>query len=225
MDKSKILLGLLLVFFGFNFTSCEDKNEAVDPTLLNQVPVATCAKPTVLEVSEFIGTAVNVTWTATEGVSWEIQYGLHGFVAGSGTVVISDTSGTMVNGLTTTNNYDFYIRTNCANGLHSAWIGPVSVGGSAAGCAKPTNFTALRAATNTEVNLTWNANGDENTWEVQYGTMGFALGSGTIISVSAPSKTISGLLANTAYDFYVRSNCSATDNSSWVGPFHVNAVP
>jgi fibronectin type III domain protein len=222
MNKSKILIGLLLVFLSFNFTSCED--EPIDPLLMIQLPTVTCDAPGAFAVSNFVGSSVNVTWSASEGESWEIQYGLDGFQAGSGTSMISTTTNATVNGLTSTNNYDFYIRTNCGDGLFSAWVGPVSVGSSIVSCANPTNVSALRLATiTTQVNVTWVGNGDENTWEIQYGTTGFTINTGTTVSSSTTSKAITGLLATAGYDFYVRSNCTAS-NSNWVGPVHVNPV-
>jgi len=222
MNKTKILIGLLLVFLNFNFTSCED--EPIDPVLLIQPPILTCAGPGGLAVSNFVGSSVNVTWSASEGEAWEIQYGLDGFIPGSGTSLISITTSATVNGLTSTSNYDFYVRTNCGDGLFSAWVGPVSVGSSIVTCATPANVSALRlAAVNTSITVTWSGNGDENTWEVQYGATGFALSTGTIISATTTSKLITGLLATSGYDFYVRSNCTAS-NSNWVGPVHVNPV-
>lgn len=223
MNKSKILIGLLLVFLNFNFTSCED--EPVDPTLLQQQPIETCATPSALSVSDFIGSSVNLNWSASEGSAWEIQYGLEGFIVGAGTSVMATATTTTINGLTSTNNYDFYVRTKCDDGLFSDWIGPVSVGSSVVLCSNPTNVSALRSATvNTQITVTWQSNGDEASWQVQYGATGFAIGSGTIVNSATTTKTITGLQATSAYDFYVRSNCSATDNSNWVGPVHVNAV-
>jgi len=221
MNKSKILIVILLVALHFNFTSCD--NEAIDPALLIQVPVETCAAPNGLTVSEFVGTSVNLTWSSIEGSSWEIQYGEEGFTLGTGTTVISTTDSKTINGLTITNDYDFYIRTNCDNGLSSGWIGPVGVGSTVVVCSNPTNLTAVRSATvNTQVTATWSANGDENSWELQYGPTGFALGSGTIVPSTTTNKVITGLSATAGYDFYVRSNCSATENSNWVGPVRVN---
>ena len=223
MNKSKIFIVLLLVFLNFNFTSCED--EPVDPALLNIIPVETCATPNELTVSNFIGTSVNLTWSALEGSSWEIQYGLQGFTVGAGTSVTSDTTSKTINGLNTANNYDFYIRTNCDNGLSSGWIGPVQVGSSVTVCSNPTNVAATRSATVTEqATVTWSTNGDENSWQIQYGVTGFTIGSGTTVASAAPSTIITGLAANSGYDFYVRSNCSATENSNWVGPVHINPV-
>lgn len=223
MNKSKILIVLLVVFSTINFTSCV--NEPVDPMLLNIVPEATCAMPGGLSVSNFVGTSVNLVWTASEGSSWEIQYGLHGFVPGTGTSVTATTPTKTINGLTITNDYDFYVRTNCDNGHKSDWVGPVAVGSSVTTCTTPINLAAVRSATITQqATITWTQNGDENSWQIQYGATGFVIGAGTTVSSSTPSTIITGLADTSGYDFYVRSKCSDTSSSSWAGPVHINAV-
>lgn len=225
MNKTKVIIGLLLVFLNFNFTSCED--EPVDPVLLVPDPeLPNCAKPSGLSVSEIVGSSVTVNWSAPEGAAWEIQYGLSDFVVGQGTSVASTTTTKTITGLNNANNYDFYVRTLCSNGAFSGWIGPVEQGSSISTCSSPTNFTALRSTTDTtQVNLLWQAAGDEVSWEVQYGETGFSIGAGTTVTSNATTKTITGLLAASGYDFYVRAKCSATDTSVWVGPVHVNAAP
>lgn len=62
-------------------------------------------------------------------------------------------------------------------------------------------------------------------YNVEYGLSGFALGSGTIVELpeqvfdtTQSILTLSSLMANTAYDCYVRRNCGGTSFSSWVGP-------
>jgi hypothetical protein len=53
--------------------------------------------------------------------------------------------------------------------------------------------------------------------EVEYGPTGFSQGNGTIVTSSVDSVTLSGLSANTAYDYYVRTICGPNDTSSWAG--------
>ncbi len=81
--------------------------------------------------------------------------------------------------------------------------------------------------TSSSATLGWTENGTATQWNVQYGTTGFALGTGTSVSASAtPSYTISsGLSTGISYDFYVRAACSVTDLSSWAGPFTFGVPP
>ena len=225
MNKLKLITVLSLFLFALQFISCGD-TEPVDPALLIEVPEPTCDAPSTLNVSNFInGTSVNVSWTAnSDSSNWEIQYGLKDFVIGSGTTVTSTTVLKTITGLDSTKQYDFYIRTICDAGLNSEWVGPVSVGSSISVCANPTAVTAVRSAVvSSEITVSWLTAGNENSWEIQYGNAGFVIGSGTTVASSANSKVITGLQA-TSYDFYVRSKCSATSFSNWVGPINVIAV-
>jgi hypothetical protein len=165
-----------------------------------------------------------LSWTAAAGTgSWQIQYGPAGFAVGGGTQIIATDTEATVNGLSPTTNYEFYIRTVCDAQSFSNWVGPISVGEEIGSCAQPVNVTATRSSGNTEITVAWNA-GAATSWQIQYGTAGFALGSGTTVSSTTPTKTITGVLANTGYSFYVRANCSPTSNSNWTGPITVAAV-
>lgn len=55
-------------------------------------------------------------------------------------------------------------------------------------------------------------------WQIQYGTTGFSLGSGTVVNTATHPTRINGLLPNTMYDFYLRDSCTATSKSFWFGP-------
>ena len=223
--KSIKLIFILAIFSIFVFNSCTGEDEPIDPLLLEEGPTL-CTQPAFFNVSSFInGNTVRIDWDKTSGDEWEIQYGTNGFVLGNGTIVNFNSTSSLITGLTSTTNYSFYIRTKCDANEYSQWIGPIAPGSSVDVCANPTNLAAVRSATDaTKITATWSANGDENSWQVQYGTTGFVIGSGTIVASSSATKTVSSLLGNVAYDFYVRSNCDANQNSGWVGPVTVNAV-
>ena len=68
-----------------------------------------------------------------------------------------------------------------------------------------------------EVSLSWTTGG-ATAWQVEYGTAGFTPGTGTVLAVPTNPFTVTGLTAGTAYDFYLRDSCGATDLSNWIGP-------
>lgn len=81
-------------------------------------------------------------------------------------------------------------------------------------CPAPVNFAATAIDT-AHATLEWTENGSATAWTVEYGVADFVQGTGTIVDVTNTTCTLSGLIANQRYDAYVKSNCSATDNSNW----------
>ena len=92
-------------------------------------------------------------------------------------------------------------------------------------CARPTNLGANTITQNT-ANLTWVQPGSPGTaasWQivVQPVILGYPTGPGIIVGASPYAVT--GLIAGSSYEFYVRTNCGATDGfSNWSGPFVFN---
>ncbi len=105
----------------------------------------------------------------------------------------------------------YYVKIQSATALVSSPITLV--------IGQPTAPTAL-TATNVSyfhATLGWTAQGNETTWNVEYGPTGFTPGSGTTVVANQDSLNVSGLLANTCYQFYVKAGCAT--NSAWAGPF------
>jgi hypothetical protein len=84
-------------------------------------------------------------------------------------------------------------------------------------CPPPTALAATTTATT--ANLSWTPGGSEPTWQYKYGLspLPTPTTAGTV-TTSSSTNPISGLTANTAYQFYVRAMCSNGDSSQWVGP-------
>ena len=85
-------------------------------------------------------------------------------------------------------------------------------------CVRPYNFTAT--ATTTDITLGWDDGNTGYEWIIEYGPGNFTQGNGTTVVANSNPYTITGLTASTAYTFYVRGICSATDSSYWSLPFH-----
>lgn len=88
-------------------------------------------------------------------------------------------------------------------------------------CLSPTALTAI--ANGTTATVSWSAVGTEALWEVQYGETGFAVYQGTMVEASTNPFVITGLTPGTVYDIYVRSLCSDTEHSTWVGPITITS--
>jgi hypothetical protein len=81
-------------------------------------------------------------------------------------------------------------------------------------CPQPT-APVLVSSSLTNAVIDWTPVGTETQWQVQYGPQGFALGTGTFITVTAHPHTIGSLTPYSFYQAYVRAICSAGDSSYW----------
>ncbi|WP_405369465.1 fibronectin type III domain-containing protein [Nonlabens sp. Asnod2-A12] len=84
-------------------------------------------------------------------------------------------------------------------------------------CLEPTSLS-FDGSTNTTVDLSWIAGGSETEWNIEYGTVGFTPGMGTVVNSTTNPATITGLTQNSIYDFYVTGYCGVGDESLQVGP-------
>lgn len=85
-------------------------------------------------------------------------------------------------------------------------------------CNAVSNITA-NTITNNSATLTWENSNSTSIYEVEYGVSGFILGSGTSISVSETTINLTGLNANTTYDVYIQTVCSATNVSLYTSAY------
>ena len=69
-------------------------------------------------------------------------------------------------------------------------------------------------ASDTTIALTWDCNGS-SLYEIEYGPVGFALGSGSHATATANQFHISGLRSLDRVEFYVRSICGMGDTGQW----------
>jgi DNA/RNA endonuclease YhcR with UshA esterase domain len=78
-------------------------------------------------------------------------------------------------------------------------------------------LTATSVITTTTADISWTdtASTTASSYQYSYGPVGFIAGAGTQGLTSLDSVTVSGLMASTTYDWYVRSVCSSTDSSLW----------
>ena len=81
-------------------------------------------------------------------------------------------------------------------------------------CNLATNITS-DTPTSSTVTLSWDHDTAGANFTLEYGITGFSQGMGALIEVNSTSTLLTGLMANTIYDFYLRSNCSTENFSSW----------
>ncbi len=89
-------------------------------------------------------------------------------------------------------------------------------------CPQPSSL-AVTGAGASSVTLAWTSGGASD-WQIEYGSPGFTLGTGTVVNANANPFSVTGLNPSTTYQFYVRDSCSATDVSFWTGPVTASTV-
>lgn len=82
------------------------------------------------------------------------------------------------------------------------------------GCPAVDSLSIDTVGTN-DITLSWSPAGNENSWEIQYGTSAFTWGDSTVTSITATSSThtVTGLNANTRYFFAVAADCDETTSA------------
>ena len=178
-----------------------------------------CPEPDSLIISNITINSADFNWVAglVEN-EWNVEYGPSGYPFGSGTL---DT--TYVTNYSITNipasgggtSYDFYLRGQCSvDG--SVWTGPFTFT-TLPTCTSPDSLIVSNITTSS-VDLSWVAGSLAQSYNIEYGPVGFPIGFGFIDTSNTTSLTLSGLNASSSYEAYVQSNCGVGDSSIWIGP-------
>lgn len=115
--------------------------------------------------------------------------------------------------------YEFYVRNICESDFSED--SNVKSFTTLDICKTPQNLQLLGAGRH-YVSITWNGQ-DESAWQVEYGPVGFNLGTGIVLNTSNTSPRIeNGINSNTTYEFYVRANCGTNGYSNNAGPLVVS---
>jgi len=86
--------------------------------------LVSCPPPTAQVVTGIAANEAYLGWTNPGGTLWNIEYGLSGFVQGTGTVISSNTNPKRISGLTSNTAYSWYVQQDCGGGTTSTWTGP-----------------------------------------------------------------------------------------------------
>jgi hypothetical protein len=195
----------------------------VGPEAFTTDPV--CPAPTALDTAGGNPFTAGLTWTPGGLESmWNYEWGPTGFAPGSGTTVTGTGSpagpNNIIAGLTPGMTYDFYVQADCGGGLGTSTFAGPFTWTQPEYCTDPSAGT-FSNVTSTSMDFSWTPGGLESNWTIEYGVNGFTLGSGTQMQTTNTTESITGLMVDTDYCFYVQANCGATPDSSsgWVGPF------
>jgi hypothetical protein len=178
-----------------------------------------CPEPDSLIISNITTNSADFNWVAglVEN-EWNVEYGPSGYPFGSGTLdttYVANYSITNIPASGGGTSYDFYLRGQCSvDG--SVWTGPVTFT-TLPTCTSPDSLSVSNITTSS-VDLSWVAGSLAQSYNIEYGPVGFPIGFGFIDTSNTTSFTLSGLNASSSYEAYVQSNCGVGDSSIWIGP-------
>ncbi|HRF77360.1 MAG TPA: fibronectin type III domain-containing protein, partial [Chitinophagales bacterium] len=155
-----------------------------------------------LAISSVTNCSAKLSWVAAAGAaSYEVRYRITGGVYSSPVNVGAVTNYTFT-GLSATTSYDFQVRSVCAGGAEkSAYVKKTTT---TSACGAPTSMTASGITSNSAT-ISWVNSCDAVSYNLQYRKV--PQKAWTTVVVVPTSKTITGLLANTTYEYKVSTNC------------------
>ena len=195
-------------------------------------PADTCSAVFNLHVINADTTSATIGW-GFEGdpLYFEAEYGAQGFTQGNGTTIHPSESYLHLSNLQPGTCYDIYVRCECMNNLWGEWsmitfctdtLSPVIPGPDT--CSAVFNLHVISVDT-MSATIGWSFEGDSTIFEAEYGTQGFAPGSGTTVSVSESFLHLSSLQPDTWYDLRVRCGCGNDLWGEWaMVSFHTDTL-
>lgn len=181
--------------------------------------LTTCDDPSNLGATGITPQTADLSWTENgSSATWDIELGLTGFTP-TGLPTANDVSSNpyTYTGLNPNTSYQFYVRSDCGT-LQSNWVGPFTFVTPSCNVQNPSALTAQNVFS-VSADLLWIENGNATQWDIELGATGFSpAGLPTANNVTSNPYTYTGLIPNTTYDYYVRSECGGA-SSSWIGPF------
>ncbi|MCR9172401.1 MAG: T9SS type A sorting domain-containing protein [bacterium] len=189
--------------------------------LIQCVTIPCGALPNGLTAGNFTQTGeADLSWNPVLGATtYDVEWGAPGFTPGTGTELgsVTGTANTTetATGLVGNQFYDFYVQSDCGNGWSQ--VGSFQY----ISCAAPTALT-WAGGDLTSGSFNWTENAGATEWQFEYGSTGFAQGTGSYVGANQNPDTITGLASNSFYEVYVQSVCGVGDTSLWTGPVIFN---
>jgi hypothetical protein len=161
-------------------------------------------------------TSVDVNWTVDGLLQSPLSFtGSIDTIGGSGSSTAQVLLGNF--NFSTNNLYDVKVWTSNPNGVPDTINANDTISSIIQSNLPPPSNISTSALAATQATLTWTG-GSANSWlwvNVPAGNP--LIGNGT--ATSSAFATITGLVTETGYDFYVREVCASGDTSTWAGPF------
>lgn len=190
-------------------TICSGGNSSFSSSGIFTTSVAvSCGLPDVNYFTSTNKTAVSATvgWNAVSGATgYNVQYRVRN--TGTWSTVSTSTVSANLTSLSASTNYEFQVQTICSGGVGAfSASGIFSTIAATTTCGVPTGMSAS-GITTSGATLGWTSVTGATSYTVQYRKSGTT--SWTTVTTTSASKSVSGLLAATAYEFQVQTICSS----------------
>ncbi len=185
-------------------------------------PAPPCNVVSGLAASAITENTAIINWIDFAGASgYNVKYRIVG--AATWTNTTSAINSMNLVGLLASSTYEFQIQSNCGAGNTSAFTTSTTFSTLAPPCNVPTGLTPTSVTTNSAI-LNWNSISGTTGYTIQYRIVGAA--SWNTLTTASTTYTLSGLNANSTYEFSVQSTCSANASAfASVVSFATSAPP
>jgi len=175
---------------------------------------ATCAAPANLAAGSLTSSSASLTWGAVSGAtSYSVQYKLS--TASTWTTVTTTSASYSLTGLTASSTYNWQVSTTCSSGTSAYTAGTnFTTTAATSTCAAPANLAA-GSLTSSSASLTWGAVSGATSYSVQYKLS--TASTWTTVTTTSASYSLTGLTANSTYNWQVRTTCSSGTSAYTAG--------
>lgn len=202
--------------------NCNAGSSAYTNSQLSTASVSVCNAPTALTASNITNTTVTLSYTASA-----FNYTVEIKPSTSSTWISLITTSALainVSGLSASTTYDWRVKSNCTSGTSGYTQAQFTTTGTTTPtCGTPTGLT-VSGITTSAANLSWTAANGAVNYSIEYKlstSTNFTIANAAL---AGTSFTLSGLTANTVYNWRVKTNCSTTSSAYATGQFTTSAV-
>ncbi|MFZ7116623.1 MAG: fibronectin type III domain-containing protein [Bacteroidota bacterium] len=171
-----------------------------------QTQAAACGIPTMVSTTAITATSARLTWGVVTGASsYSLRYRRTG--TSSWTTTSSTTNSKDISGLIQNTGYEFQVKTVCS-GSSSSYAGLTTFTTAGVNCNTPdVYYFGTINKTSSSATIYWTAISGSAGYNVRYKVYN-STGAWTNLAATAATLNLTGLLANTKYEFQVQTICS-----------------
>ena len=179
--------------------------------------LVSCPAPSAQTSTGITSNSADLGWTLGYAeTSWDIEIDTTNFIPTGTPTYTGVTNPYTVTGLNASTSYEWYVRADCGGSDYSVWVGPVSFL-TLDSCPFPTAQTTTTIGPD-QADLGWTEMGTAVLWDIEIDTLGATFTGAPDSSGVTNPYTVTGLLNETSYEWYVRADCGTDAVSAWVGP-------